>query len=47
MGTYLNPGNRGFEEIFQSEYVDKTVLIALVNRTWPAFRGCSEMVWRI
>lgn len=33
MGTYLNPGNRGFQEILQSEYVDKTGLIALVNKT--------------
>ncbi|MDE7353613.1 MAG: ATP-binding protein [Acetatifactor sp.] len=33
MGTYLNPGNKGFQEILQSEYVDKTGLIALVNRT--------------
>ena len=33
MGTYLNPGNKGFQEILQSEYVDKTSLIALVNKT--------------
>ena len=33
MGTYLNPGNTGFQEILQSEYVDKTGLIALVNKT--------------
>ena len=33
MGTYLNPGNKGFQEILQSEYVDKTGLIALVNKT--------------
>lgn len=33
MGTYLNPGNRGFQEILQSEYVDKTGLIDLVNQT--------------
>ena len=33
MGTYLNPGNEGFQEILQSEYVDKTGLIALVNET--------------
>ena len=33
MGTYLNPGNKGFQEILQSEYVDKTGLIALVNET--------------
>lgn len=33
MGTYLNPGNKGFQKILQSEYVDKTGLIALVNET--------------
>ena len=33
MGIYLNPGNKGFQEILQSEYVDKTGLIALVNKT--------------
>lgn len=33
MGIYLNPGNKGFQEILRSEYVDKTGLIGLVNRT--------------
>ena len=33
MGTYLNPGNKGFREMLQSEYVDKTGLIALINKT--------------
>ena len=33
MGTYLNPGNKGFQKILRSEYVDKTGLIELVNRT--------------
>ena len=33
MGTYLNPGNSGFEEIVKSDYVDKTGLIGLINRT--------------
>ena len=33
MGTYLNPGNSGFEEIIKSEYVDKTGLISLINKT--------------
>ena len=33
MGTYLNPGNSGFEEIIRSEYVDKTKLIGLINQT--------------
>ena len=31
MGIYLNPGNDGYREILQSEYVDKTGLIALIN----------------
>ncbi len=33
MGIYFNPGNKGFQEILQSDYVDKTGLIALVNKT--------------
>lgn len=33
MGTYLNPGNSGFEKIRNSTYVDKTGLIGLINRT--------------
>ena len=33
MGTYLNPGNEGFRKILQSEYVDKTGLLALINKT--------------
>ena len=33
MGTYLNPGNSGFSEIIESDYVDKTELISLVNHT--------------
>lgn len=33
MGTYLNPGNSGFEEIRNSQYVDKSGMIALINST--------------
>ena len=33
MGTYLNPGNKAFQKILQSEYVDKTGLIVLINKT--------------
>ena len=33
MGAYVNPGKNGFEEIRKSTYVDKTGLIALINRT--------------
>ena len=31
MGVYLNPGNSGFQRIINSEYVDKTGLLRLVN----------------
>ena len=33
MGLYINKGNEGFQRIRNSEYVDKTELIAVVNRT--------------
>ena len=33
MGTYLNPGNSGFEKIRNSIYVDKSGLIEAINRT--------------
>lgn len=33
MGTYLNPGNSGFTRIVSSDYVDKTGLISLINRS--------------
>ena len=31
MGTYLNPGNSGFKRIIESDYVDKTGLISILN----------------
>lgn len=31
MGIYLNPGSCGFQRIINSEYVDKTGLIRLIN----------------
>ena len=31
MGTYLNPGNKGFSDILGDKYVDKTGLISLIN----------------
>ena len=31
MGMYLNPGNMAFTEVINSEYVDKTGLIDIVN----------------
>ena len=33
MGRYINKGNEGFRRIRNSEYVDKTELISVVNRT--------------
>jgi hypothetical protein len=33
MANYLNPGNAGFQEIRNADYVDKSGLIELVNRT--------------
>lgn len=33
MGTFLNPGNSGFEDICRGYYVDKTGMIALINET--------------
>ena len=32
MGKYLNPGNRGFERISKTGYVDKTGMIELINK---------------
>ena len=33
MGTYINVGNEGFRRIRNSEYVDKSGLISVVNST--------------
>ena len=33
MGIYINKGNEGFQSALRSEYVDKTGLIALINKT--------------
>ena len=33
MGTYINLGNAGFQSARNSEYVDKSGLIAMINRT--------------
>ena len=33
MGIYVNPGNRGFAEINDSDYVDKTAMIEIINQT--------------
>lgn len=41
MGTYLNPGNSGFKRIRESEYIDKTGLIALINKTIGTTRNLT------
>ena len=33
VANYLNPSNAGFQEVGNAEYVDKSGLIELVNRT--------------
>lgn len=33
MGVYINPGNSGFAEINDADYVDKTKLIECINQT--------------
>lgn len=33
MGKHINPGNEAFKEALQTYYVDKTGMIALINRT--------------
>lgn len=33
MGVYINPGNSGFAEINDPDYVDKTMLIELISQT--------------
>lgn len=33
MGIYINPGNSGFSTILNGDYVDKTGLIGLINKT--------------
>ena len=33
MGLYINPGNIGFAEINDADYVDKTMLIEMINQS--------------
>ncbi len=40
MGTYVNPGNYGFTEINDADYVDKTLLIDKLNSTIRSRRKC-------
>ena len=46
MGMVLNPGNSGFEEIAKSDYVDKTGLIGLINRTIGTSKSLSVSAGR-
>ena len=41
MGTYINIGNAGFQRARNSEYVDKSGLIAVVNDTLYTERSCT------
>ncbi|MBR0092021.1 MAG: AAA family ATPase [Lachnospiraceae bacterium] len=41
MGTYLNPGNSGFERIRNGEYIDKTGMIGLLNGTINTTRNLT------
>ena len=41
MGTYINKGNNAFRDIVNSEYVDKTSLIPLINMTLNSERRYS------
>ena len=38
MGTYINPGNDGFKNILNSDYIDKTGIIAQINKTLNSSR---------
>ena len=41
MGTYLNPGNSGFERIRNTEYVDKSGMIGLLNSSINTTRNLT------
>ena len=41
MGFFINLGNAGFKSARNSEYVDKSGLIAIVNKTINTERGFS------
>ena len=41
MGIYINKGNEAFEDVRNSEYVDKSGLIAVVNQTLRTERRYS------
>ena len=33
MGFYINPGNENFREIVNDKYIDKSGLVAVINKT--------------
>ena len=39
MGVYINPGNSGFTKILESEYIDKTGLIEIINNRINSTEG--------
>ena len=39
MGNYLNPGNAGFARVTKENYIDKTGLISLINRSIDTTRN--------
>ena len=41
MGTYINKGNEGFQRALNSDYVDKTGMIAVINKTLNTERAFS------
>lgn len=41
MSYYINPGNGAFEEIRKGEYIDKSGLISIVNKTIGTERRLS------
>lgn len=41
MGIYINPGNEGFRVCRRSEYVDKSGMIGIINRTIDTLRKLS------
>ena len=44
MGTYLNPGNGGFERIAKSGYIDKIGMIGIINNRINTQRCCVPIM---
>ena len=45
MGIYLNPGSCGFQRILNSEYVDKTGLLSLINDVLTLLIHLGYLTW--